>query len=52
LLKAFDLGESLQFGDIGCFFSNTRALGPAARLFRECLNQARCESDERQQPAI
>jgi DNA-binding transcriptional LysR family regulator len=49
LLKAFDLGAPLQFGDIGCFFSNTRALGPAARLFRECLNQARCESDERQQ---
>ncbi|MHC8315865.1 LysR family transcriptional regulator [Pseudomonas sp. LB3P31] len=49
LLKAFDLGEPLQFGDIGCFFSNTRALGPAARLFRECLNQARSESGERQQ---
>lgn len=47
LLKAFDLGKPLQFGDIGCFFSNTRALGPAARLFRECLNQARCESSER-----
>lgn len=49
LLKAFDLGAPLQFGDIGCFFSNTRALGPAARLFRECLNLAQRESDERAQ---
>lgn len=43
MLKAFDLGTPLQFGDIGCFFSNGRALGPAARLFRECLNLAREE---------
>lgn len=43
MLKAFDLGTQLQFGDIGCFFSNGRALGPAARLFRECLNLAREE---------
>ncbi|MBN2990167.1 LysR family transcriptional regulator [Pseudomonas cedrina subsp. fulgida] len=43
LLKAFDLGAAMQFGDIGCFFSNARALGPAARLFRECLYEARAE---------
>ncbi|MBK5550651.1 LysR family transcriptional regulator [Pseudomonas sp. TH03] len=46
LLKAFDLGAPMQFGDIGCFFSNARALGPAARLFRECLYEARAESDK------
>lgn len=43
LLRAFNLGAPMQFGDIGCFYSNSRALGPAARLFRECLSQARDE---------
>ncbi|MBB2494444.1 LysR substrate-binding domain-containing protein [Aquipseudomonas ullengensis] len=40
MLKAFDLGAPLQFGDIGCFYAGNRDLGPAARLFRECLEQA------------
>lgn len=53
LLKAFDLGATLQFGDIGCFFSRTRALGPAAHLFRECLYQARAEAEKKPQaPAV
>jgi DNA-binding transcriptional LysR family regulator len=40
LLKAFDLGMPMQFGDIGCFYSNSRQLPPAARLFKQCLIQA------------
>ncbi|WP_242486363.1 LysR substrate-binding domain-containing protein [Pseudomonas sp. TH03] len=48
LLKAFDLGAPMQFGDIGCFYSKTRALGPAAQLFRECLYVARTESEKQE----
>ncbi|GLZ88316.1 pca operon transcription factor PcaQ [Metapseudomonas resinovorans] len=40
LLGTLDLGSRLQFGDIGYFRSATRELGPAARLFQECLDQA------------
>ncbi|MBM7062512.1 LysR family transcriptional regulator [Pseudomonas sp. UL073] len=40
LLGTLDLGSHLQFGDIGYFRAGTRELGPAARLFRECLEQA------------
>ncbi|POA59639.1 MULTISPECIES: LysR substrate-binding domain-containing protein [unclassified Pseudomonas] len=51
MLKAFDLGTALQFGDIGCFSSAQRKLGPAARLFRQCLDQARNESITEEHPA-
>ncbi|WOE81898.1 LysR substrate-binding domain-containing protein [Pseudomonas protegens] len=50
MLQAFDLGTPLQFGDIGCFYAAQRHLGPAARLFRECLDLARAESDSGQAP--
>ncbi|WP_433924584.1 LysR family transcriptional regulator [Vreelandella sp. 21] len=40
LLKVFKLGKSLAFGDIGCFSASGRELGPAAKLFRECLKEA------------
>lgn len=40
ILKVFDFEERLVFGDIGCFFAAQRELGPAARLFRECLELA------------
>ncbi|ROQ55809.1 LysR substrate-binding domain-containing protein [Pseudomonas putida] len=40
LLAILDLGAHLQFGDIGYFRARDRELGPAARLFRECLEQA------------
>ncbi|RWU23265.1 LysR family transcriptional regulator [Pseudomonas alkylphenolica] len=40
LLRTLDLGSHLQFGDIGYFHAGNRELGPAARLFRECLEQA------------
>ncbi|TDF84807.1 LysR family transcriptional regulator [Pseudomonas sp. H9] len=39
-LKAFDLGKPMRFGSIGCFYSASRTLDPAARLFRECLTLA------------
>lgn len=39
-VRAFDLNVALRFGDIGCFYSNGRKLGPAAKLFRECLHLA------------
>ncbi|WXL27889.1 LysR substrate-binding domain-containing protein [Ectopseudomonas mendocina] len=41
LLKTFDLGIPMQFGEIGCFYSNSRQLPPAARLFRDCLSLVR-----------
>jgi DNA-binding transcriptional LysR family regulator len=40
LLKEFDLGGALQFGDIGCFYSATREPTPAALMLRECLRIA------------
>ena len=40
LLKEFDLGGLLHFGDIGCFYSATREPTPAALLLRECLRNA------------
>ncbi|MCY1430149.1 HTH-type transcriptional regulator GbpR [compost metagenome] len=43
LLATFDLGTHLQFGDVGYFYSGNREMGPAARLFRECLEQANQE---------
>ncbi|MCY1314343.1 hypothetical protein D3C80_1447410 [compost metagenome] len=43
LLASLDLGTHLQFGDIGYFHAGNRELGPAARLFRECLEQAGAE---------
>jgi len=52
MLKAFDLGAAMQFGDIGCFFSNARNLGPAARLFRECLYLAAREATDPELAAL
>lgn len=52
LLKEFDLGESLIFGDIGCFFASGRELGPAARLFRECLERVSEADGESLLPGI
>ncbi|HEX7914162.1 LysR substrate-binding domain-containing protein [Rudaea sp.] len=40
LLKEFDLGGVLHFGDIGCFYSATREPTPAAMMLRECLRSA------------
>jgi DNA-binding transcriptional LysR family regulator len=40
LLKEFDLGGLLHFGDIGCFYSATREPTPAALMLRECLRLA------------
>ena len=40
LLKEFDLGHLLHFGDIGCFHSAAREPTPAALLLRECLRIA------------
>ncbi|CAD5110077.1 LysR substrate-binding domain-containing protein [Zestomonas carbonaria] len=40
ILRPFDLGTTLQFGDIGCFYSASREPGPAARLFLDCLRLA------------
>ncbi|PWU27037.1 LysR family transcriptional regulator [Pseudomonas sp. RW407] len=42
-VRAFELGMPLRFGDIGCFHPGERELGPAARLFRECLGIASAE---------
>lgn len=46
MLRALDLGAPLQFGNIGYFHAANRDLGPAARLFRECLEQASQEHDQ------
>ncbi|MFT3792429.1 MAG: LysR substrate-binding domain-containing protein [Rudaea sp.] len=40
LLREFDLGALLHFGDIGCFYSATREPTPAALMLRECLRAA------------
>lgn len=40
LLKEFDLGGLLHFGDIGCFYSATREPTPATLMLRECLRTA------------
>lgn len=40
LLREFDLGGLLPFGDIGCFHSATREPTPAALMLRECLRAA------------
>ncbi|MED5609750.1 MULTISPECIES: LysR substrate-binding domain-containing protein [Pseudomonas] len=45
-VQAFDLGVALRFGDIGCFHPSGRELGPAARLFRECLARASAEQGD------
>lgn len=46
ILKSIDLGVPLVFGDIGCFFASGRELGPAARLFRECLERISVSDSE------
>jgi DNA-binding transcriptional LysR family regulator len=45
-VRAFELDIALRFGDIGCFHPSGRELGPAARLFRECLRAASEELGE------
>ncbi|MBC3467514.1 LysR family transcriptional regulator [Pseudomonas sp. RW10S2] len=39
-IRSFNVCTPLHFGGIGCFYANSRNLGPAAKLFRECTQLA------------
>jgi DNA-binding transcriptional LysR family regulator len=38
MLKIMDIGEVLDYGDIGCFFASGRAQGPAIQAFLESID--------------
>lgn len=40
MLRAIDVGEVLDYGEIGCFFCSGREQGPALQAFLECLNKS------------
>ncbi|MEW9903048.1 LysR family transcriptional regulator [Pseudomonas putida] len=44
-IKMFHLANPLSFGRIGCFYSSSRHLDPASKIFRECLSLASIKFD-------